>query len=94
MARSQVKVRLNAFGGDPDAVIEIDGVNIADKVHSIEFKRNGNGQQSEVTIGLALPELDYEGEAEIEYKVTMKQHDSMLLLGWTPPYKPPAEPNE
>lgn len=77
-----VRARLNRFGGGPENVIEVDGVDISKSVRSLKFKRKGSGR-NKVKVGFTLPDFDFEGEAEI--RITEPLHEALVALGWTPP---------
>lgn len=76
--RPQVRLLL---GSDGAAAVEVNGVNVANAVRSLNL--HARPREQELTLHLHVDETVVDGEATVV--VPQATRDALVALGWTPP---------
>lgn len=85
MSEHSIKI-LHDWKNVRDTVVELDDLgNIANRVTTIEVDIRPGGNPAKVKLGLHLPQVHYQGAADVHLVVTAEQHRLLTQLGWTPP---------
>lgn len=69
--------------GSEKQVVEVDGVNIAHTVGSVELRADGNPANRRLVLDLLVHEVVVDGEMKVV--VPTATHEALAGLGWTPP---------
>jgi len=70
------------------AEILFDGVDHADKIHSLRLEANARKRQPVLTIGLMTPHVKLQG---VTARLSISEHDLLCAMGWSPPWTEKVE---